>query len=349
LQELLESTCDRERVGVIFNPVSGTDDPNARRSSLEALVREAGLTCGLTETDADRGAGPLAQQAVTDGMERVIVAGGDGSVTEAAHALVGTETSLAVVPGGTGNLLALNLDIPTDPKAAMRLALAGEVQPLDAGRANGTVFLVAAGMGLDARTMRDADRSLKDRYGKLAYAIAGLRNLGRRHTLFTITIDGRRMYRYGQTVLVANLSQVVAGMELVPDSDPDDGLLDVVILRTRRIRDLATLALRALLGQTRSDDLLEVHHGRHVLVETARPEPVQLDGDEIGALTRLEVTVEPSGLRLVRPTPSPDVPPPVALVATARRRSWLGPAILAITALVVWVTRRQRTRSMRRR
>jgi YegS/Rv2252/BmrU family lipid kinase len=342
VKELLESTCDRERVGIIFNPVSGTDDPGARRSSLEALARQAGLACGLTETDADRGAGPLAEQAVADGLERVIVAGGDGSVTEAAHALVGTETSLAVVPGGTGNLFALNLGIPTDPEDAMRLALNGEVRRLDAGRANGAVFLVAAGMGLDARTMRDADRALKDRYGKLAYVIATVRNLGRHHIPFTITIDGRPMRRSGQSVLVANLGRITAGLELVPDSDPDDGLLDVAILRTRRLRDLVLLALRALLGLARSDDLLEVHHGRHIVVETAKPQPVQIDGDEIGATTRLEVTVEPSGLNLVCPPSGEEVLPPVAVVAEARRKPCLVPVVGAAAALVGWLVRRRR-------
>jgi YegS/Rv2252/BmrU family lipid kinase len=344
VQELLETTCDRERVGIIFNPVSGTDDPVARRSSLEALARQAGLACGLTETDADRGAGPLAEQAVADGTQRLIVAGGDGSVTEAAHALVGTETSLAVVPGGTGNLLALNLGIPTDPEAAMRLALTGEVRPLDTGRVDGAVFLIAAGMGLDARTMRDADRALKDRFGKLAYAIAAVRNLGRRHTLFTITIDDECIHRYGQTVLIANLGRITAGLELVPGSDPADGFLDVAILRTRRLQDLAMLALRALLGQAKSDNLLEIHHGRHIVVETTRPEPVQLDGDEIGAMTRLEVTVEPHALQLVRPAPSEATPPPVALVATASR-PWLVAAILATAALVAWLTCRRRNRT----
>ncbi len=344
MRELLEPTCPRERIGIIFNPVSGTGDPVARRGSLEALVREAGLPCELKETHADLGAEPLAQQAVAEGLERVIVAGGDGSVTEAAHSLVGTLTSLAVVPSGTGNLLAVNLGIPTDPQAAMRLALTGEVRPIDVGRANGAVFLVAAGMGLDARLMRDADRTLKDRWGKLAYIIAGWRNLGRRHTLFTITVDGNRMHRYGQTVLVANLGRITAGLELVPGTAPDDGLLDVAILRTRRLRDLGSLALRALLGRSRSDDLLEIHHGRHIVVETARPQPVEIDGDEIGSTRRLEVTIEPKSLLLVRPEPE-EVPTPITAVTTAARKPWPLLAGTGLVALVVWIARRRAHRA----
>src|SRR5207244_9077670 len=128
-----------------------------RRARLEALARAAGLACELAETDRDQGAAPLARQAVVDGMERVLVAGGDGSVAEAANVLAGTGVALAVVPGGTGNLFALNLGLPTDAEAALHLALTGAARPLDVGRANGHVFLVAAGMGLDARMVQDAD------------------------------------------------------------------------------------------------------------------------------------------------------------------------------------------------
>src|SRR4030095_7058016 len=101
--------------------------------------------------------------------------------------------------------------------------------PIDIGQANGAAFLIAAGMGLDARIMRDADRTLKDRYGQLAYFTAGWPTRARRHTLFTITVDGRRLRRYAQTVLVANLGRITAGLELVPGSDPNDGPLAVAV------------------------------------------------------------------------------------------------------------------------
>lgn len=93
-------------------------------------------------------------------------------MAEAAHVLAGTTTSLAVVPSGSANLLALNLGIPTDREGAMRLALAGQAHPTDVARTTLGAFVIAAGMGLDARIMRDADRTLKDRYGHLAYFMA---------------------------------------------------------------------------------------------------------------------------------------------------------------------------------
>jgi len=332
---LLEPTCDLERVAIIFNPASGTEDSASRRSGLETLAHEAGLTCELEETDRERGAAPLAEQAVADDRKRLIVSGGDGSVTEAAHVLAGTETELAVVPAGTGNLLALNLGIPTDREAAMRLALTGEAKPIDVGRANGQVFLIATGMGLDARMIRDADREMKRKYGKLAYFITGWRNLRRPRVDYHVTVDGQLLRRRAETVMVANLGRITAGLELVPGSDPDDGLLEVAILRTRRLRDLALLGLRMLLGRQRSDELLEIRHGHHIRIEARRPQPVQLDGNDAGVTRRLEVHAEPGALKLVRPEPPLEPPPVIALAATAVPRHW--PRVAAGIAAIALV------------
>src|SRR5712691_12127040 len=246
--ELLESARSRKRVAIIFNPVSGTQDPNKRPAVLEALVHAAGLTSELGETDREQGAVPLARKAVADGAERLLVCGGDGTATEAASALAGSGVALAVLPGGTGNLLAVNLGIPTDPEAALRLALTGEARPLDVGRANGKVFLVMAGMGLDAHMVRDADRELKERLGALAYLVATLRNLRRPPTRYAITIDGRLIYRRARTVLVANVGRITGGLELLPGAVPEDGLLDVAILHAQGFWDLVLVALGALVG-----------------------------------------------------------------------------------------------------
>jgi diacylglycerol kinase (ATP) len=345
--ELLKTTCDPERVVIIFNPVSGTESGEARRAKLEALAEAAGLTCDLVETDAQRGAGPLAREAAAGGMERILVSGGDGSVTEAAGALAGTHAALAVVPGGTGNLLALNLGIPADPAQAMRLALTGNPRPIDVGRANGQVFLMMAGMGADARMIRDADRETKKRLGILAYFIAAWRNSRRPRSLYTITIDGREIRRNAQTVLIANLGRITAGLELVPGADPDDGLLEVAIVRTRRIRDVAAVALGALLGLPRRVDLLEIHQGRNIVIETVRPQPVQLDGNEAGRTSRLEIRVEPAALQLVRLPPESEGPPltPVTLIASRGSAAWAPLAAgLGVTGALCLRSRRLRAR-----
>lgn len=335
---LLETVCDRERVAIIFNPASGNEEIETRRATLEALAHAAGLTCELSETDKDQGAAPLAQKAVADGMERVLVSGGDGSVTEAAGALAGTGVALAVIPGGTGNLLSLNIGLPTDAESAIRLALTEKARPMDVGRANGTVFLIMAGMGLDAKIMQDASRKLKDRLGALAYFVAAVRNLRRPRVRYSITVDGRTIRRRAQTVLVANLGRITAGVELVPGADPNDGLLEVAILRAEGLRDLATVAWGAVWGKARDPALLEIHRGREIVIETARPQPVQLDGNDAPPTTRLEVRVEPAALALVRTSDeawgeSDELPAPAALLSRFRHVPALLVGMVAVAAL----------------
>lgn len=345
MSELLETRCNLERVAFIFNPASGGADLATRRAELEALARAAGLTCELVETDRQAGAGPLAREALADGMERVIVSGGDGSVTEAAGALAGTKVALAVVPGGTGNLLALNLGLPTDPAEAVRQALTGEAYPTDVGRANGTVFLLMAGMGADAQMILDADRQLKNRFGPLAYFVAGWRSRHRTRTTYTITIDGRRIRRRAHTVLVANLGRVTGGVELVPGAAPEGGSLQVAILRARGLRSLAQVIVAAVLGNSQSRSLLEVRRGRKIRIETARPQPVQLDGNEAGHATVLEIAVEPGALQLVRPAlpsgePAPAPPLPAAIRGV---RTWapLLVGTMGVGAFTYWLWRRR--------
>lgn len=304
MTELLERHCPEASVAVLFNPASGQEDPAARRARLEALVSGVGLTCGLTETDPREGAVPAAREAVACGVERLIVSGGDGTVAEAASQLAGTEVVLGVVPGGTGNLLAVNLELPFDPQQAMRLAATGEPTPTDVGCANGKAFLIMAGIGADAHMIRDADRDLKNRLGFLAYFVAGWRHLARARTRFTVTVDGIRVRRHALTVLVANLGRVTGGIEIVPGADSQSGELRVAIVRTRNAWEVVRLAARALVGRAHTDDRLELLRGTRILIETVRPQPFQIDGNDAGCTNRLEISVQPGALRLVRPTSS---------------------------------------------
>jgi hypothetical protein len=178
-----------------------------------------------------------------------------------------------------------------------------------------------AGMGLDARMIRDADRKQKDRLGVLAYFIAACRNLGHGPIRYAITIDGRRFYRRAKTVLIANLGKVTAGLDLVPSADPEDGVLDVAILRARTFWDVLRVAGLALIGRHVEDRDWEVYQGRDILIETATPQPVQIDGNELPPTTRLHARVEPRALRLVRPRIAEAEVPLVARPVVAHARN----------------------------
>ena len=157
------------RSAVIVNPnrVEGLDE---LRALIETRLADAGwpVPAWLETTAEDPGTGQ-ARQAVEDGAEVVFVSGGDGTVRACIEGLVGTDAALAVLPGGTGNLLAGNLGIPPRPEDGIRLALDRGRRALDVGEVDGQAFAVMAGMGLDAAMMEDAPTALKAKAGPLAY------------------------------------------------------------------------------------------------------------------------------------------------------------------------------------
>jgi len=343
LPELLVEGRNPGRVALVFNPMSGMRSGESRRGRLEQVVRAAGLECDLAETDIVDGARVMARQAVRDGVERLLVSGGDGTLSDAADVLAGTDVTMAVIPSGTGNLLATNLGIPLDLNAAVHLALTGPSRRIDVGRANGHVFLIVAGIGADARMIRDADRELKQRFGALAYFIAAWRNFGQPLGRYRITIDGRRISRRAQTVMVANLGRITGGVELIPGSDPLDGKLEIAIVRMRTLRHAIMVAVRSLLGRHQNDNLTEIRHGRHIIIETDTPQPAEVDGDEIGTTRRLEVFVEPGALRIVLPDhPIPVFPDPAQLMTEVTNRPALLPVALGLATTAAAILQRRR-------
>jgi YegS/Rv2252/BmrU family lipid kinase len=339
--------CSNRHCALIFNPVSGSEDPNTRRRSLHELADRAGLT--LFETDATVGAAPATIAALAAGATRVLVAGGDGTVAEVAGVLAGTGVSLGVIPGGTGNLLALNLGLPTHLAEAIRAGLEAEAFPTDVGRANGKMFVVNAGIGFDAHIIHEADRKLKQRFGPLAYFLAAWRHRLRSRTSYTVTIDGQRLRRRAHMIMIANLGRVTGGVELIPGSAPEGGELQVGILSARGLPNLTRVALSAVLGNKQRKNLLEIRSGRHIRIEAARPQPIQFDGNDAGTARVLEISIEPGALQLVRPAlvKGEPAPPPPFPRAVRDVKRWLVPAVGVCAVIAVWgaVALRNRGRS----
>src|SRR6266536_3835321 len=187
---------------------------------------------------------------MAQGVDVVLVAGGDGTVMSCVSALAGSPTPLAVLPSGTGNLLATNLGLPGDLDEAAQVALHGHRRRLDVGAlagegVDGDRFVVMSGMGFDAAMLRDADPAMKSRVGAFAYVLSGLRQIGRRPAEYRITLDGLPPFsRVAQGVLVGNLGRLQGGLEVLPGAEPDDGVLDVGVLQTRSVAGWLRLAVR---------------------------------------------------------------------------------------------------------
>jgi YegS/Rv2252/BmrU family lipid kinase len=290
------------RVAVVFNPATGGGEAADRKRDTMAALEAAGLeVLWLETTKEDPGQGQTAK-AVAEGVELVMAQGGDGTVMACVTGLAGTEVPLAVLPAGTGNLLATNFDIPSDLDGAVEVALDGDRVRLDVAAMDDDRFVVMGGIGFDAAMLRDADPRLKEQLGAVAYVLSGFKHLRRRATRFRLRLDDRPpMDRTGQGVLIGNLGRLQGGLPVMPDARPDDGLLDVAVLQTRTMLDWLALAVRMVARRRRKDPQLELFQARRIEIDCDRPQPVERDGDPAGTRDHLVVEVVPKALTLCVP------------------------------------------------
>lgn len=293
IEPLPEAVPSQKRLAVVLNPIK-VEDVDVFRSTVATMAREAGWrepTWHLT-TPEDSGTGQ-AELASVEGADLVIVCGGDGTVREVCAELAGTGIPVGIIPAGTGNLLARNLEIPLYIRAAIDIALTGQDRAIDMVRVTGDAaegfpdvdshFMVMAGMGFDAAIMEGVNEDIKKRVGWLAYVWSALKSLMFPVTRVEISVDGGEWTRHrARTIVVGNVGYLQAGMPLLPDAAIDDGQLDVVLLYPRRFLSWIPLAVRVLAKRSRTDDTINRMTGRTVSIRAAVEVPRQLDGDSVG-------------------------------------------------------------------
>lgn len=240
-----------------------------------------------------------------EGVDRVIVWGGDGTVRRCIDTIVeeGAQVDLAIMPAGTANLLAHGLGIPIDLDQALEVALHGHLRRIDVGVINGECFAVMAGSGFDALMIRDADDD-KERLGRLAYVKAGARHLSTKGRTVRIDVDGRRWFE-GRTacVLVGNMGQVFGGLTLFPDARPDDGVLDIGVVTAQQRLDWVRVGLRAATGRGDASPLVDITQGRKIRVRLDKAQAWELDGGDRPKTDQLKVGVLPGRLTVCVPAP----------------------------------------------
>ena len=296
------------RALLITNPAAARTQQRAVAAVMRTLAG-AGWSAEVLATGGPGDARRLAAYGVAEGVDVVAVFGGDGTTMQAAAALVGTEVALGVIPGGTGNLLAGNLRIPASPARAARALVAGRPRPFDLGRMERPegvqYFAVACGAGYDARVMAATLSEHKRRWGMAAYVATTLRLIGNiRSATHIITIDGMEYDAHAAMVLVANCGEVIPPfIRLRTGIRPDDGLLDVVVMRANSFGQ-SVRAVWDLLRDAPTADGVETYvgyaRGREIRVVTDPVEPVQLDG-EPGGETPFTVNVVPGAIRIMVP------------------------------------------------
>lgn len=293
------------RSAVVVNPAKATD-LDELRTTVDAALAEAGWAdpLWLSTTVDDPGQGQT-RQAVEAGVDVVFACGGDGTVMSCVAGLVGTDVALAILPAGTGNLLAANLGLSTDLAAGLQVAVERGRRRLDVGELDdGRCFVVMAGMGFDAKMLAATSEKAKARIGWPAYLGGALRHLRDRPMRVRVQIDDQPPVPVrARTVLVANVGRLQGGMTLLTEAEPDDGRLDVAVLTPRTLRHWSALAW-ALVRRRDRVPRMQVYRGRQVSVSSDRDQPRQLDGDLIEPGRTLRATVRPAALWLCVPRPA---------------------------------------------
>jgi len=286
LPQAVPSTND---LAVVLNPIKVEDV-----AQFQSIVDQLALESGWKEprwyftTVEDSGTGQ-AEQASIDGADLVIVCGGDGTVREVCAELAGTGIPVGIVPAGTGNLLARNLDIPLFIRAAIDIALNGQDRAIDMVKVTGdaiedTHFLVMAGLGFDAAIMEGVNEEIKKKVGWLAYVLSALKALMFPTMRLEVSVDGGPFTKHrARTCVIGNVGSLQGGMNLIPNAAIDDGQLDVVLLYPRRFLSWIPLVVRVLSRrEERAGESLARFTGRNVIVRASQEVPRQLDGDIIG-------------------------------------------------------------------
>jgi YegS/Rv2252/BmrU family lipid kinase len=291
-----------ERLRVLANPGGGRGRVGRHRREVEGAARRLGAPLHFSRDTADLEA--QARRAAADGVERLLVAGGDGTLHYAVLGLAGSETALAVLPLGSGNDLAGALGVPRDLDAAAALAAGGPSRRIDLVRCGPTLFAGVAGVGFDSEVNRYANERVRHLRGPLIYVWSVLRVLRTFRPLRLRAVhdegawEGRAMF-----AVVANAPRYGGNMRIAPAALLDDGLLDLVIVREVSKLQLLRVFPRVFAGRHVTHPAVVLARSSRVTLALDRETTAYGDGEPlvpIGA-TPVEFAVMPAALRVVAP------------------------------------------------
>ncbi len=296
------------RTLVVFNPTAGQADPERVRRQIGGAFAVRGASFEMVETTGGGDAERLARTAAELGFRAVVAAGGDGTLAEVITGLAGSGVPLGIIPQGTANIVASNLNLPFEVEGAVDVIVNGSPVPMDIGQMDdGRYFALIAGAGWDGEVMRDATRELKDRLGFGAYLFAALRNVASPpSSLFRIQADDQEFEIRAATVLVANVGQIFHSLlpvefKLAPATSVNDGMLDICIFAPRTLPDVAAVLWKVASRRYVGDQRMIYLKAKTIRIESDPATIVQVDGDVTGT-TPLTARAIPGGVSIFVPT-----------------------------------------------
>jgi len=285
---------------ILVNPAAGRGKSGRALSTLRRLADETG-----SELRVSRDAQDLvtqAQEAVRDGLTRLLVAGGDGTFHHVAQGLVGSDCALGLIPLGRGNDFAGDLGVPSDVEKAFQLAQNGPIRNIDVGRVGDRYFTGYCGVGFDSEAARCAQEAPAIFSGSMVYVYSVLRTMFTfRPPMLTVQHSGGEFQGRAMFAVACNISRFGGGMRIAPAALFDDGALDLVIAREVGKIELLRVFPKVYTGEHVGHPAIEISRTPSVTIEVDRPMNVACDGELVGRLegASLEVSVEASALKVV--------------------------------------------------
>jgi len=312
--EVIAEALRRTRIAhLIYNPVSGQGNAEEELSLIKQLLEPA-MKLVVNFTTPEINPDELAKEAILAQADLIIASGGDGTVSAVAGALIGTDIPLGIIPRGTANAFAVAVGIParlTPIRSSCAAILAGQTRVVDMARCNGLPMILLAGIGYEAEMVERADREAKNRWGALAYIMAGIQQFNEQELFETeIEIEGVVQTFQAGAVTVANAAPSTSVMAQGPGKViANDGMLDVTIAAPKTDLEAVTgmvnlLGAALLQVPTNREDIVSLQT-KQIKVTTNPPQKVVLDGELIGT-TPIEVECIPRGLTIFAPPAAED-------------------------------------------
>lgn len=288
----------KKKIHFIINPVAGQPYPILR--TLNNICDKYDCPWDISITGPDN-VKQLARAAGKSDADIIVVYGGDGTVAEVSGELMASDKIIGVLPGGTANILSLDLGIPQDIKKACELICSGKhtVKKIDVGKVEQNYFLLRLGFGFEAEAVKSANRSFKNQFGWMAYALSGFRALLKtRPTKYNLVLDGHKESCEGLSLIVANSGNIgVPGVSMFPDIDITDGKLDIIVIGKAGLQKLAGLEQKEINKRTVLS-LFKHWQAEQVSVSSSPAQAIHYDG-EILKKKKVEIGIHHQAMRVI--------------------------------------------------
>jgi YegS/Rv2252/BmrU family lipid kinase len=293
-----------KKIHIIINPASGRIEPIL--PIINSVLAKTDIDWDVFVTKKPHDACEFAKEAIKNKVDALAVYGGDGTVMETIRGMIDSEVPLAILPGGTANVLATELRIPKDLKEACQLMCEStHARDIDVAQFDKYHFVLRMGLGFEAEMMKGADREIKNRFGRLAYVLSSIKALQKiKETRYSLKIDGKEYESQGITCIVANSGNIgISDLSLDNDIKVDDGLLDVIIVRKVNISLFAHIVAIFLSHKSPNNvELVQHWQGKEIQVSSTPKQIAQIDGELLGKIP-IHAKIIPSAVRIIVPKP----------------------------------------------